>query len=362
MSTTRDGGPATGQSQSQSRRRSQGRDRRRPVRSWLRWGLVLGFLALFTVELVLGRQALASALSELRAPRPGWFVAALLAELAAMATYARMQRRLLLSGGLRVPLRRELALTYAAHSLNETLPGGPAFSTRLNYQQMRRFGATPALASWCIALSGILSTAALAVITAVAALAAHGTPPWLTLAGMAVGAVAVTVGLRRVTRRPDILLGAARPALRRLNRLRRRDADDGLDRLRAFLRELRGARLSAGHGTAAAVYALLNWLLDAACLWLCLHAVTDQEISGFQLLLAFCAGMAAGTLTIVPGGLGVIDNALILGLLAGGLGTSTAIAAVVLYRLINLGVVTGAGWITWLVIRRGQPSVEPESP
>ncbi|MFK0170490.1 YbhN family protein [Streptomyces sp. NPDC090306] len=354
MSTTQDSGPTTG--------RSQDGSARRPVRSWLRRGLVVGFLALFAVELVLGWPALSSALSELRAPRPGWFVAALVAELAAMAAYARMQRRLLLSGGLRVPLRRELALTYAAHSLNETLPGGPAFSTRLNYQQMRRFGATPALASWCIALSGILSTAALAVITAVAALAAHGTPPWLTLIGTAVGAVAITVGLRRVVRRPDMLLGAARPALRRLNRLRRRDADDGLDHVRAFLRQLRGARLSAGHGTAAAVFALLNWLLDAACLWLCLHAVTDREISGFQLLLAFCAGMAAGTVTIVPGGLGVIDNALVLGLLAGGIGTSTAIAAVVLYRLINLGVVTGAGWILWFVIRRRQPSIEPESP
>ena len=47
------------------------------------------------------------------------------------------------------------------------VPGGPAFSTRLNYRQMRRFGATPAIASWCIALSGILSAIALAVVTSV---------------------------------------------------------------------------------------------------------------------------------------------------------------------------------------------------
>ena len=50
-----------------------------------------------------------------------------------------------------------------------TLPGGAAFSTRLNYQQMRRFGAGPAVATWAIAFSGILSTAGLALVSAASA-------------------------------------------------------------------------------------------------------------------------------------------------------------------------------------------------
>jgi hypothetical protein len=43
-------------------------------------------------------------------------------------------------------LVQHVSLAYAAHSLSATLPGGPAFSSSFNYQQMRRFGASPAAA------------------------------------------------------------------------------------------------------------------------------------------------------------------------------------------------------------------------
>jgi uncharacterized membrane protein YbhN (UPF0104 family) len=311
--------------------------------------------------LVLGWPALTSALAQLRAPHGDRLAAALIAALAAMSVYARMQRHLLSSAGVRVSLRRLLALTFAAHSLNETLPGGPAFSARLNYQQMRRFGATPAVASWCIALSGVLSTAALGVVTAGGAIAGHGAPPWLSLLGVTITILVITGGVRRISRHPESLMPLVRPALARLNRARRRPAEDGLEQARALFGQLAGARLTPGHAAAAAAYALLNWILDAGCLWLCLDSITARAVSPTALLLAFCAGMAAGTLTIVPGGLGVIDNAVIVGLTTGGLDMSTAIAAVVLYRLINLGVVIGAGWITWLVIRRDQRTTTQEA-
>ena len=178
------------------------RDRPQRSPSRLRCAAVTAVLILFAAELVLGWPALTEALSHLRAPDPAWLVAAGLAELAAMGTYARMQRHLLLSAGLRVPLHRHLALAYAAHSLSVTLPGGPACSTRFNYQQMRRFGATPAVAAWCIALSGILSATALAVVTGAGALDLHGSPPWYTLAGLtAVGAL-IALGARHLSRRP----------------------------------------------------------------------------------------------------------------------------------------------------------------
>ncbi|MEV4346783.1 YbhN family protein [Actinoplanes sp. NPDC049596] len=322
------------------------------ARAWIRRGLVAAVTGLFAVELVLGWSSLSSAFSQLSAPHPGWLVAALGAEMAAMGAYARMQQFLLLSAGLRVPIRKNVALAYAAHSLNETLPGGPAFSTQFNYQQLRRFGATPAVASWCIALSGVLSTAALALVTAVGALASDGTPHWYSLAGLAALTGLIVLGIRQVTRRPDCVEPPVRAVLARVNRLRRRPPEQGLEPVRVFVAQLGSARLTPGLGTAAAVSAVLNWGLDAVCLWLCLRAVTGQPIDGTEVLLAFCAGMAAGTVTIVPGGLGIIDSALILGLVAGGVETATAIAAVVLYRIISFGFIIGAGWVSWLVMRR----------
>ncbi|WP_091560439.1 lysylphosphatidylglycerol synthase transmembrane domain-containing protein [Micromonospora pattaloongensis] len=329
-----------------------GRRAVRPRRRWVRAAGVVALLALFGVELALGWSSLASALSHLRAPHPGWLAAAVVAELVSMNAYARMQRRLLRSAGVRVSIRRHIAVAYAAHSLSVTLPGGPAFSTRFNYQQMRRFGATPAVASWCIALSGILSAAALAVVTAVGALAANGTPQWHTLVGLAVAALLITLGVRQVTHRPHRLEPVTRGVLRVVNRVRRRPARHGLDRVRRFVHQLRAARLRPTDAAAAGIFATLNWLLDAVCLWMCFLAIGGGTIGASQLLLAFCAGMAAASITIIPGGLGVIDSALILGLVAGGVDTGTAIATVVLYRIISFGFIIGAGWISWLIIRR----------
>jgi uncharacterized membrane protein YbhN (UPF0104 family) len=326
------------------------------ARPWIGRAAVAAVIVLLAVELVIGWPSLASALSQLHSPRTGWVAAAVLVELTPMSAYARMQRRLLHSAGLRVPLRRHLALAFAAHSINETLPGGPAFSIRFNYQQIRRFGATPAVASWSIALSGILSTAALAAVTAAGALISGGAPPWFSLAGLAVLAVLITAGIRQVARRPEALEPVIRPALALVNRLRHRPADHGLDRISGFVAQLGAARLTPGNGAAAITFALLNWLLDAVGLWMCLRAVGGDGIGAGGLLLAFCTGMAAQTLTIVPGGLGVVDSALILGLVAGGVGTATAIAAVVLYRIITLGFIIGAGWISWLVTKPPVPA------
>ncbi|MFC5828019.1 UPF0104 family protein, partial [Nonomuraea insulae] len=166
-----------------------------------------------------------AALAHLRAPQPGWLAAALAEELASMGMYARMQRRLLHAAGVRSSLPQHVALAYAAHSLSVTLPGGPAFSTAFNYRQMRRFGASPAVASWAIALSA----AALAVITAAAALAAHDRLNWPTLLTVTSCAVLVAAGVRLLTRRPHIALSAGRAALAVVNRVRRRPAADGLE-------------------------------------------------------------------------------------------------------------------------------------
>jgi len=331
-------------------------------RVWLRRAALAALFALFAVELKLGWPALSGALKQLHTSHPGWIAAALAAELVAMGAYARMQHRLLRSAGLSVPLRRHVALAFAAHSLNETLPGGPAFSVRFNFQQMRRFGATPAVASWSLGLSGVLSSTALAAVAVTGALISGGTPSWSRLGGLLTVAIIVAYGIRQVARRPEKLEALIRAGLAPLNRLRRRPGDAGLDRIRAFVTQLGAVRLTPGHGAAAASLAVLNWALDAAGLWMCLRAVTDQPVGAGPLLLAFSAAMAAGTLTIVPAGLGVVDSALILGLATGGVGTAAAIAAVVLYRIITLGFIIGAGWITWLVTRRPEAQPPPAAP
>ena len=327
----------------------------RAVRRWLPRIVVAVVVTVLAVELALGWSSLSAGLARLRAPQPGWLAAGLALEIAAMTAYARMQRRLLWSAEVRAPLRQHVALAYAAHSLSVTLPGGAAFSTRFNYRQMRRFGAGPAVASWAIALGGILSTAAFALISATSAVAANGTPQWGTLVALVLAGLLLLLGIRWVAARPGRLEPVARAATAGVNRVLRRPREHGLDQVHDFVGQLRAARLTPANGAAALGHAVLNWLFDAAALWMCLRAISDDPASGTQVLLAFCAGMAAGSITLVPGGLGIIDNALVVGLVATGVPAATAIAAVVLYRLLTLGFVVGAGWLAWLAVRGPQP-------
>jgi uncharacterized protein (TIRG00374 family) len=137
-----------------------------------------------------------------------------------------------------------------------------------------------------------------------------------------------------------------------VNRLRRRPASSGLERVRSGVADLTAVRLRRVDLVEASGLALLNWVLDALALVLCLQAVGAELPALVLLVLAYAAGMTAASLTVVPAGLGVVDGALVFGLLAAGTDAGPAIAAVVLYRLLSLGLVGGLGWLLYLVDRR----------
>ncbi|WP_306215981.1 lysylphosphatidylglycerol synthase transmembrane domain-containing protein [Actinoplanes sp. RD1] len=330
-------------------------------RPWIRRAGVTAVLVVLAVELVVGWPALSGALRQVRMPHLGWLSLVVLAELAAMSAYARMQRRLLRSAGVRSSYRDNASIVYAAHSLNETLPGGPALSTLFNFQQLRRLGAGPAGASWVIALSGLLSTIALAAVAAGGAIAVGGAPDWTRLAAMLTLAALLVVGVRHLTRHPAAAEALLRHPLAAVNRLLRRPPDAGRGRVTDFVSQLRTVRLRPVDGLAAALAAVLNWLLDAAALWLSFAAVDARPPSVTVALLAFCAAMAAGSVTIVPGGFGIVDSALLLGLTMGGTQLPAAVAAVLLYRIVSFGLVIGLGWVSWLRLRLcpGLPAAGP---
>jgi len=327
---------------------------------WRRGPVVAAVVVLILgVELLFGWSSLAGAIAQLRAPQWNWVLGALAVELASMGTYARMQRALLYGAGTKVSISKHVATAYAAHSLSATLPGGPLFSTTFNFQQMRRFGASPAVASWCIALSGTLSTGALIVIGSTGGILARNSDSWRALVGYAVCALAIAYGVRLIAAHPHWLDRPVHGLLGGVNRMRRRPPGHGEDKLFSFVEQLRGVRVHPVAFTAAIVLALLNWLFDALCLWMCCVAVGAPTINATQLVIAYCAGMAAASVPIVPGGLGVVDGALVLGLVAGGLTSSYALAAVVLYRLISFGFIIGLGWLVWLGIRLRHGAPEP---
>ena len=260
------------------------------------------------------------------------------------------------SAGHYVSLPSAAALAYASHSLSDTLPGGPAFSAVFSFRRMRQLGASAGVASWVIAFSGVVSAAALVVIGLVAGLLATGNTDAAALVGYLVLGALLVLGARAVNRRPGLVTRTATKALRVTNRLLRRESHRGVVRIRGLIADVTAVRIGASDFAAIAAFAIVNWLLDALCLYLCLVAVRVDDISLVAVLLAYTAGMAALSVPVVPGGLGVVDAALVLGLLAGGTSPADAIAATILFRVITLGLIIGAGWVVWGFTRHPRTS------
>ena len=100
-----------------------------------------------------------------------------------------------------------------------------------------------------------------------------------------------------------------------------------------------------------AVWATLNWVLDAASLWFVLRAFgTSARVD--SLLVAFCIANISAVIPVTPGGLGVLDATLVAMLALFGYG-NTAGLAVPLYRVAQYFLPIPIGSIMYLSLRAG---------
>jgi uncharacterized protein (TIRG00374 family) len=105
--------------------------------------------------------------------------------------------------------------------------------------------------------------------------------------------------------------------------------------------------------------AMANWVLDICCLVAAFFAV-GAEVPWRALLLAYGASQLAASLPITPGGLGVVEGSLIIGLVAYGGGEQATVAAVLVYRLLSFWALLPVGYISWALVnwdlrRRSRP-------
>jgi uncharacterized membrane protein YbhN (UPF0104 family) len=336
-------------------------ERRRRTR--LRWRVVLGVavVVLLGVELVFAAPTLTGALAALGGAQPWWIAAAALAAATSMDLFVRMRRRLLAAAGVQVRMRDALAAVYVANAVHLTVPGGAAFSTAYTYRWMRERGAGAGPITWTLVTGGVISTSTLAALAVVGSLlvgAGSGLP---TQVLDAVLVVALAAGVRRLRRRPDLALVAGRWLLLRVNAVLRRPPTRGVDALERLVDQVRSVRPGARDWTAAAAYGVGNWVFDVACLAASAAALGVRGVTLPLLLIAFTAGMAASGLSLLPGGIGVVDTTMVLAMVAGGVPAAAALPTVLLYRLISLVAVVAAGWLVAAVQARrtGRSAVSP---
>jgi uncharacterized membrane protein YbhN (UPF0104 family) len=279
---------------------------------------------------------------------PGWLACAVAAQLASMAMFARVQRRLLRAGGVRMSLPLAIRMTYAGNALSTTLPAGPAISVAFNFRQYRRAGAPARLATTVVLLGGAIMTTAYAVV-ALAALVAEPRSRAFAVAALAVLAAFAGVLAVAAWRRGSDLAALVRRILRPV--LGHRLAAPFAGPLREGRADLRLRPADWAMLTGAS---LLNWVFDILSLAAAGRAV-GMHAALYAITLAYFAAQAAGSLVpLLPGGLGAIEGSMAASLVAFGAVAAPAGAAVALYRLVSFWGVVGAGWVAWLAVKAGE--------
>jgi hypothetical protein len=329
-------------------------------RTWRRVAFV-GLAGLFAGETVYVAPYFDGAMSDLYRADEGWLALAVVSQLASIAVFARLQRRMLAAGGARVDMRHMVALTYIANAVSVCLPGGAALSAGYVFRRLRSWGATVPAAGFTVFASGLLSTLSFALLAvACAVIAGSGGLSSLTVIGLALASIAALAVVRR--RRPDVLALLATRALVRGNRVFHRPPEAGLAGLRRVVADLSAVRPRKRDWLAGFGFAELNWIADLACLLACCEAVDPPRFSILVVAVAYLAGKAAASLSLVPGGLGVVDAAMVFTLTRGGVTTVSAATEVLLYRLISFVLVVTLGWMIWAVTRiveRQRPARRP---
>lgn len=314
----------------------------------MQWALLLGVLAAF--PLYSGRLPdLGAMWTSASHADPGWLTVVVLAVAGSMGAFARLQRRLLRIGGLRMSLRRAFAITYAGNALSTTLPAGPAVSVVYTFRQFRRGGASPQLATAVILAGGVITTTAYSLIGLAALLVAPGSRG-PALVALAVPLTAAALVAAALAWRPTRALVTA--PLRRLHRaaVAHPRIAPHVERLAEVPAVLRPTRRD---WAALVALSALNWVFDILALLAAAHAVgIGVDLDGVA--LAYFAAQAAGSvLPLLPGGLGAIEGSMAASLVALGATLSPAVAAVGLYRLVSYWAVVAVGWIAWVALHEG---------
>jgi putative heme transporter len=304
-------------------------------------------IAVLVSVIVIERHTLAESLHVLAHLSWAWFLLALASELISLSSFGLSRMLLIRGNGQPTSFGSVMAITYAANALSISVPfAGAELAMVFSYRQFRRHGVDAATTGWMLAVSAVFSSSALALLLVIGALA--GNASLASAAGLfgafvfVVPGVTVLLALRYQNFRRFLhrviawLVGFSRrvfgvPA-------------QGVDGLDEFLDRVASRRLPWPGYAEVFGLAVLNWAADCGAL-ACAIRATGQPVPWHSLLLVYGAGAAVGSTGITPGGFALVELALTAALTAAGLPKSSALAAVLAYRLVNFWMILIGGWM-----------------
>jgi uncharacterized protein (TIRG00374 family) len=329
----------------------------RPIRRGV--GRTLRFVVLVVVLFYLLPPVLAGALDAL--PRlsevsPLLLVLATALQLASLVAYAQLTAACLPPHD--IPVLTLVRIQLATKAVTNTVPGGSAAGSALGYRLLTLAGVRGADAGFALATAGLGSAVVLNLmlwVTLLVSIPLSGVSPiYVTIALIGVFLLAAFAG---------IVLGLikgqhqAERAVRWVARKVRWMDEDRMGelvvRLADRVRELINDRYLLRR---VVVWAVLNWLLDAASLWVFLYAF-GATVRPDSLIVAFCVAMVAAAIPVTPGGLGVIELSLASMLTFFAVGAAAAIA-VPIYRIAAFWLPIPLGAVAFASLRIGPWKVD----
>src|SRR5215217_1506902 len=316
--------------------------------------LVLIFVVYYLVLPQIG--GLRSALDEVTAVNPILLVGGVAFEAAALVAYSFMTRACLPPACL--PFNRLLRIQLATKAVANMVPGGSAAGSAMGYRLLTAAGVRGPDAGFALATSGLGSAVVLNVILWIALLvsipAAGFNPLYVTAAIVGVVIMgffaAIVIGL---IKGEEAAQRALRAVARRVKWLDEERTGAVVNRLAKRLREL---MTNPQLLRRVILWAVVNWLLDAASLWIFLRAF-GATVRPDGLLVAFGLANVLAALPITPGGLGIVEGVLIPTLVGFGADRTSAALGVAAYRLVQYWMTLPVGGVAYLSLKYGPWSI-----
>ena len=298
-----------------------------------------------------------NAWSELRSVEPVLLAVALGLEIIALWCYAPLMRAALGDAGLPLSLGRLFRIQMSTRALSSIVPGGSAASSALGYRLMTLSGVAGPDAGFALATVGLGSAVVLnlilwcGLIVSIPIRGVNAIYGSAALAGVIVMVLAagLVFGLMEGQGRSEVII---RWIARKL-RYNEQKAAIVLHRVAERLEQLISDKQLLGR---VAFWAALNWLFDAAALWISLRAF-GISLSIDALIISFGIANVLAAIPITPGGLGYVDTSYI-GMLVGfGAGPRKAALGVASYRFTQFFFPILLGGVLYLSLRVGPWSI-----
>lgn len=275
----------------------------------------------------------------------------------AFVAYSQLTREALPPGS--VSLSRMVRIQFSTRAVASVVPGGNAAASALGYRLLTLSGVQGPDAGFALATAGLGSAVLLNLILWTGLLISiplRGfSPLYVTAAVIGVFLIGVFFGVvMSLVWGRETSVRAVTFVARKL-RLDPDRAADVVHRLADRLRDLLNDKVLLRR---VVIWGTLNWLLDAASLWVFVYAL-GATLSLDGLLVSFGLANLFAAVPITPGGLGIVEGIYIPTLVAFGVPATIAVIAVPTYRLAQFWLPMLLGAFSYLSLRVGPFAIGP---